>query len=236
MLGNYINTGAIIIGCLLGLLVKNGLREKYKEIVMEAIGLSVLFIGASSAINGLLDPDTLPILFIISLLVGGLIGEWIDIEKRLENIGAFLQSKFGSKDQNISQGFVDASLIFCVGAMAIIGSLNSGLRGDHSTLIAKSILDGITSLILTTTLGFGVIFSAVSVFLYQGLIVLFAHSIEAYLSNDIIREMTIVGGIIIFGIGLNMLKIRKIRTGNLLPSLIVPAIYYLVIQPLLKLL
>ncbi len=232
MLGNFVNAGAIIIGCLLGLLVKNGLKEKYKEIVMEAIGLSVLFIGVTGAIKGLLDPDAVPVLFIISLVVGGLIGEWIDVEKRLESVGNFLQKRFGSKDQNISQGFVDASLIFCVGAMAIMGSLDSGLRGDHDTLFAKSILDGIASLVLTTTLGIGVIFSAAAVFIYQGLIVLFAHSVAPYLSTDIIREMTIVGSIIIVGIGLTMLNIKKIRTANLLPAIAIPIVYYLVILPL----
>lgn len=234
MLGNYVNAGAIILGCLLGLLIKNGLKEKYKEIVMEAIGLSVLFIGASTAIKGLLDPNAVPVLFILSLVIGGLIGEWIGLEKRLEGVGDFLQKKFGSKDQNISQGFVDASLIFCVGAMAIMGSLNSGLKGDHSTLFAKSILDGITSLVLTTTLGIGVIFSAVAVFIYQGLIVIFAHAIEPYLSPDIIREMTIVGGIIIVGIGLSMLNIKKIRTANLLPAIAIPPIYYLIIIPIVE--
>lgn len=236
MLGNYVNAGAIILGCLLGLLVKNGLKEKYKEIVMEAIGLSVLFIGASGAIKGLLDPDTVPVLFILSLVIGGLLGEWIGLEKRLEGIGDFLQKKVGSKDQNISQGFVDASLIFCVGAMAIMGSLNSGLRGDHATLYAKSILDGIASLVLTTTLGIGVIFSAAAVFIYQGLIIIFAHVLEPYLSPDIIREMTIVGSIIIVGIGLTMLNIKKIRTANLLPAIGIPIIYYHLILPLIHIL
>lgn len=233
MLGNYVNAGAIILGSLLGLIIKNGLKDKYKEIVMEAIGLSVVFIGASSAIKGLLDPDTVPVLFIISLVIGGLVGQWINVEKRLENIGDFLQSKFGSKDQNISQGFVDASLIFCVGAMAIMGALNSGLHNDYSILFAKSILDGITSMILTTTLGIGVIFSAAAVFIYQGLIIIFAHSVEPYLSPDIIREMTIVGNIIIVGIGLSMLNIKKIKTANLLPAIFIPVIYYLIIMPII---
>lgn len=233
MLGNYVNSGAIILGCLIGILIKNGLKEKYKEIVMEAIGLSVIFIGASSAIKGLLDPDVVPVLFILSLVIGGLIGEFIGVEKWLESVGNFLQKRFGAKDQDISQGFVDASLIFCVGAMAIMGSLNSGLRGDHNTLFAKAILDGITSLVLTTTLGIGVIFSAVAVFLYQGVIVIFAHSVEPYLSTDIIREMTIVGSVIIVGIGLSMLNIKKIKTANLLPAIMIPVIYYLVILPII---
>ncbi|MBC7959449.1 MAG: DUF554 domain-containing protein [Vallitaleaceae bacterium] len=233
MLGNYVNTATIIVGCLIGLMIKNGLKDRYKEIVMQAIGLSVLFIGGTSAIAGLLDPDSEPILFIISLVIGGLFGEWIDIERRLERVGDFLQKKFGSKEQNISQGFVTASLIFCVGSMAIIGSLNSGLRNDHNMLFAKSVLDGVASIILTTTLGIGVIFSAVPVFLYQGLIVLFAKTVEPFLTTDIIREMSIVGGVIILGIGFNLLNLKKIKTANLLPAIIIPVIYYLLIQPIL---
>lgn len=235
MLGNIVNAGAIVMGCLMGLMIKHGLQNRFKEIVMQAIGLSVIFIGATSAITGLLDPDSHPILFILSLVIGALIGEAIDIEKRLENLGDFLQSKFGSADNNISQGFVTASLIFCVGTMAIMGSLESGLRNNHEILFAKAILDGITSLILTTTLGIGVIFSAVAVFLYQGIIVIFASYVEPYLSVDIIREMSIVGGILIVGIGVSMLDIIKIKTANLLPAILIPVLWYLIGIPLLQL-
>lgn len=232
MLGNIVNAGAIVIGCILGLLIRNGLKDRFKEIVMQAIGLSVLFIGTTSAVNGLLNPDSEPILFIISLVIGGLIGEAIDIEKRLESLGDFLQNKFSSGEHNISQGFVTASLIFCVGTMAIIGALESGLRNNHEMLFAKAVLDGITSIILTTTLGIGVIFSAVAVFLYQGTIVVFASYVEPYLSVDIIREMSIVGGILIVGIGLTMLNIIKVKTANLLPAIIIPVLWYLVGIPL----
>lgn len=235
MLGNIVNMAAIVFGCLLGLLIKNGLKDRYKEIVMQAIGLSVLFIGTASAISGLLNPDSEPILFILSLVIGGLVGEWIGIEKRLEGLGDFLQKKIGKGEHNISQGFVTASLIFCVGTMAIIGSLESGLRGNHDMLIAKAVLDGITSIILTTTLGIGVILSAVAVFLYQGTIVLFASYIEAYLSVEIIREMSIVGGILIVGIGLSMLDILRVKTANMLPAILIPAIWYLVGKPLVEL-
>ncbi|PKM50327.1 MAG: DUF554 domain-containing protein [Firmicutes bacterium HGW-Firmicutes-7] len=235
MLGNFVNTAAIIFGCILGLLIKNGLKDKYKNTVMQGIGLSVLFIGTSSAISGLLNPESESILFILSLVIGGLIGEWIDIEKRLEGLGTFLQKKIKNGEHNISQGFVTASLIFCVGTMAIIGALESGLRNDHNMLFAKAVLDGITSIILTTTLGVGVIFSAVAVFMYQGLIVVFASTIEPYLSADIIREMSIVGGILIVGIGLSMLDIVRIKTANMLPAILVPALWYLVGKPLIAL-
>jgi len=235
VLGNYVNAAAIVIGCLLGLLVHKGLKEAYKDIIMQAIGLSVLFVGAAVAIGGLLDPDSEAVLFIISLVVGGAVGEVIGIEKSLEKLGRLLQKKVGTGDNNIAQGFVTASLIFCVGTMAIIGSLESGLRGNYDILFAKSVLDGITSMILATTLGIGVIFSAGAVFIYQGAIILFAGSLEPLLTNQVIREISIIGGILIFGIGLNMLEIKKIKTANLLPAVIVPVIYYFWILPLIGL-
>lgn len=235
MLGNYVNTITIIIGCLLGLMVQKGLHEKYKTIIMQAIGLSVLFVGATVTIGGLLDPDSEPVLFIISLVIGGALGELIGIEKALDKLGLMLQNKVGSLQSNIAQGFVTASLLFCVGTMAVIGSLDSGLRGDHTMLYAKSVIDGITSMILASTLGMGVIFSAVVVFIYQGTIILFAGLLEPLLTIHVIREISIIGGVLIFGIGLSMLEIKKIKTVNLLPAIIVPVFYYLWVVPLIQL-
>ncbi|MDZ4133289.1 MAG: DUF554 domain-containing protein [Dethiobacteria bacterium] len=234
MLGNYVNTITIIIGCLLGLLVQKGLHEKYKTIIMQAIGLSVLFVGATVTIGGLLDPDSEPVLFIISLVIGGALGELIGIEKALDKLGLMLQNKVGSQQSNIAQGFVTASLLFCVGTMAVIGSLDSGLRGDHTMLYAKSVIDGITAMILASTLGVGVIFSAAVVFIYQGTIILFAGLLEPLLTIHVIREISIIGGILILGIGLSMLEIKIIKTVNLLPAIIVPVFYYLWVLPLIQ--
>jgi uncharacterized protein len=235
MLGNYVNTVTIIIGCLLGLLVQKGLHDKYKTIIMQAIGLSVLFVGATVTIGGLLDPDSEPVLFIISLVIGGALGELIGIEKALDKLGLMLQNKVGSQQSNIAEGFVTASLLFCVGTMAVIGSLDSGLRGDHTMLYAKSVIDGITAMILASTLGVGVIFSAAVVFIYQGAIILFAGLLEPLLTIDVIREISIIGGILIFGIGLSMMEIKRIKTVNLLPAIIVPVFYYLWVVPLIQL-
>jgi uncharacterized protein len=235
MLGNYVNTITIIIGCLLGLLIQKGLHEKYKTIIMQAIGLSVLFVGATVTIGGLLDPDSEPVLFIISLVIGGALGEMIGIEKALDKLGLMLQNKVGSQQSNIAEGFVTASLLFCVGTMAVIGSLDSGLRGDHTMLYAKSVIDGITAMILASTLGVGVIFSAAVVFIYQGAIILFAGLLEPLLTIDVIREISIIGGILIFGIGLSMMEIKRIKTVNLLPAIIVPVFYYLWVVPLIQL-
>jgi len=235
MLGNYVNFLAIIVGSILGLLVKKGLKEKYKKTIMQAIGLSVVFIGGSGAISGLLNPDSEPVLFIISLVIGGIAGEIIGIENALEKVGMLIQQKVssvGSKEHNIAQGFVTASLIFCVGTMAIIGSLESGLMDDHNILFAKSILDGVTSMILASTLGIGVIFSAGAVFIYQGAIIVFASFLEPLLTTDVIREISIIGGILIFAIGTNMLELTKIKTANLLPAIVVPVFYYILILPL----
>ncbi len=235
MLGNYINFITIVIGCLIGLLLKKGLKDEYKAIIMQAIGLSVLFVGAAITIGGLLDPDSEPVLFIVSLVIGGLVGEMLGIERALERLGAFIQRRVGASDNNVAQGFVTASLIFCVGTMAIIGSLESGLTGNHNTLFAKSVIDGITSMILASTLGIGVIFSSAAVFIYQGSIILFSGILEPLLTANVIREISIIGGILIFGIGLTMMEIRKIRTVNLLPAVVVPVIYYLWVAPLLQL-
>jgi len=239
MLGNYVNTLAVIIGSLLGLLVQKGLKEEYKVIVMQGIGLSVLFIGATTAIGGLLDPDSEAILFIISLVIGGIVGEMVGLDKGLDKIGMFLQNKASAKsqggDSNIARGFVTATLIFCVGTMAIIGSLESGLRGNYDMLFAKSVLDGVTAMILASTLGIGVIFSAAAVFIYQGLIILFAGTLEPLLTTHVIREISIIGGILIFGIGLTMMNIKKINTINLLPAILVPVIYLILIKPLFSL-
>ncbi len=232
MLGNYVNTALIVIGSLLGLLLHRGLKEEFKSIIMQAIGLSVLFIGAATALGGLLNPDSEPILFIISLVIGGIIGEFVGLEKALNRLGLLLQEKVGGGDNNIARGFVTASLIFCVGTMAIIGSLESGLSNKHDMLFAKSVLDGITSMILASTMGIGVIFSAAAVFIYQGSIVLFAGLLEPLLTQHVIREISIIGGILIFAIGLNMMEIKIIRTVNLLPAIIIPVIYYFLIAPL----
>lgn len=235
MLGNYVNAAAIIVGTILGILIHKGLKEDYKNTMMQAIGLSVLFIGAATALNGLLDPESEAILFIISLVIGGIVGEMLDLDNALNRLGQFLQNRVGRGDHNVARGFVTASLIFCVGTMAIIGSLESGLRGNYDMLFAKSILDGVTSMILATTLGIGVAFSAAAVFIYQGAIILFAGTLEPILTIQVIREISIIGGILIFAIGLNMLEIIKVKTVNLLPAVLVPVLYYFIALPLYQL-
>lgn len=223
LLGTIVNGLLIIIGTLLGKLL-NRIPERMKGTVMYAIGLAVIVLGLQM---GFKSENFL--IVILSLVFGAVIGEYIDLEKKLNNLGDWLEKKVGSNGQgSISQGFVTATLIFVIGAMAIIGALDSGIRGDHDVLYTKAIIDGFTALILTTTLGIGVMFSAIPVMLYQGSIALFATQIDRLipqaLMDSFILEMTATGGIMIFAIGLNLAGITKIRVANLLPGILVTGI------------
>ena len=224
MLGTIVNAIAIIAGSLLGLLLGRGIPENYKEIILSGVGLSVVLIGVRSA---LVSESLMVVIF--SMIFGGLVGEWGKIEKRLEDFGSFLEKKVTAKSADSSsfaRGFVTASLVFCVGSMAIIGSLESGLTGNHQTLFAKSVLDGVTSLIFASAMGVGVMFSSIAVLVYQGLITLTAVFMKNLLVAETIEQMTSVGGLLIVAIGFNMLKITTIRVGNLIPAVFLPLLYY----------
>ena len=220
MLGTIVNSITIIIGAIIGVIIKKGIKESYKTTIMDGIGLSVIVIGIMGAIKS----ENI-ILVIVSITLGGILGELIGIEKKLDNLGNTLEKRLGGKDSNFSKGFVTASLIFCVGAMAIIGSLEAGIQGDYNTLFAKSIIDGITSIVFASTLGIGVAFSSISVFIYQGIITIFANSVKDLLTIDVIREMSAIGGILIMAIGINILGLKKIKVGNLLPAVFIPIMY-----------
>lgn len=225
MLGTIVNSLAIIVGGILGVGLKNGIKEEYKHTIMDGIGLAVLIIG----IMGGIKSDNI-ILVIASIVAGSLIGEAVGIEKKLDNLGSNLEKRFGKGDSNFSKAFVTASLIYCVGAMAIVGSLESGLLNNHETLFAKSILDGISAIIFASTLGIGVAFSALPVFIYQGSITLLANLVKDLLTPEVINEMSSVGGILIMAIGINILGIKKIKVGNMLPAVFIPIFYYLILN------
>ncbi|GHH98115.1 DUF554 domain-containing protein [Neobacillus kokaensis] len=223
LLGTLVNGVLIIVGTLLGRLL-NRIPEGMKTTVMYAIGLAVMVLGLQM---GLKSDNFL--IVIISLVFGAVIGEWMKLEDKLNDLGKWLESKVGSNGKgSISEGFVTATLIFVIGAMAIIGALDSGIRGDHDVLYTKAIIDGFTALILSSTLGIGVIFSAVPVLLYQGLIALFATQINQFvpklLMEQFITEMTATGGIMIFAIGLNLIGLTKVKVANLLPGIMVVGI------------
>ncbi len=225
MLGTLVNALAIIAGSVTGLLFSKGISEHYKVTVQNGVGLSVILIG----IKGALVAENI-LVVIISIVIGALCGELCRIEHRLQQLGDFLEKRVKKADEmqesTFAKGFVTASLVFCVGSMAIVGSLESGLTGNHQTLYAKAVLDGVTSIIFASTMGLGVIFSAVAVFLYQGAITLTAVFIKGFLVPATIEEMTSTGGLLIVAIGLNMLGITRIRVGNLLPAIFMPLIYF----------
>lgn len=223
MVGTLINTVAILVGTALGLLLRKGIPERLRETVVQGQGLCVILIGLSGALK---TGDTL--CMIICMVAGALIGAAINIEKRLNDLGAFLERKVTrgqGETGSVAKGFVSASLLFCVGAMAIVGAMDSGLRGDHSTLIAKSALDGISALFFASSLGIGVGLSAFAVLIYQGTIALLAMWIEPLLTETVITEMSAVGGLLIAGIGLNMIYDKHIPVGNLLPAIFLPMLY-----------
>jgi len=234
-LGTIVNATAIIVGSGIGFVIKASLPNKLKETVMQAIGLSVLFIGISGTLQGIfkiVNGKTIErqdiMLMIFSLVIGGIIGEIIQIEDKLNNFAQKLQSKFSTENSTFAKGFITATLVYCVGAMAIVGSLEDGLLHNPSTLFAKSILDGVTAIIFASTLGIGVGFSSISVFVYQGTITLLASFIKPVFTDMVIIQTSLVGSVLIFGIGLNLLDIKKIKVGNLLPSIFIPALYYFI--------
>lgn len=219
MLGTIVNTAAILLGTLLGLLLKKGLPERFQDVIMKGLALCVLLIGISGALKG---ENTL--IAILSIAIGAIIGEIIDLDRRLNNLGQLLEARFskGDGEQTVARAFVMSSLLFCVGAMAIVGSLQSGLTGDHEMIYTKSMLDGISSIIFASSLGYGVVFSAVAVFVYQGAIVLLAQWIAPFLSDAVIVEMTCTGSLLIIALGLNMLGLTRIKVANYLPALLLP--------------
>lgn len=219
MKGTIVNFAAILIGAGIGATLKCGIPERVKETLMQALALAVLLIGMQMA---LLTQS--PLVVVMSLAVGAVIGELLCIEQRLERFGQLLTAKLGTRYGDVGKGFVYASLIFCIGAMAIVGSIQEGLTGDASTLYAKSMLDGVAAVIFSAAMGIGVAMAAVSVLLYQGTITLGADFISVLLSQAAINELTAVGGVLIMSISLNMLKLCQIRIANLLPAVLIAVI------------
>lgn len=223
MFGTIVNTLSIIAGGLIGLLFRKGIPQKYNVSVIHAIGLAVILIGLKSAFK---SNDLLLIIF--SLAIGSVIGELLRIEDHLKNLGQWLEIRLSGAGDGISRGFVTASLVYCVGSMAIVGAMESGLTGNHQTLYAKSVLDGITSIIFASTFGIGVLFSAATVFIYQGLITVAAAALKQVLVTPVINQMSAVGGLLIMAIGINLLDMQKLKVGNMLPAVFVPLAYYVV--------
>lgn len=231
-LGTIVNAVAVVAGAVLGMLFHGGLKERFQNIVMKAIGLSVIFIGISGALenmfvvteSGIETVGTMEM--ILAMVIGGLLGEWIDIEKRMEQFGEFLKNKVKSKnDPLFVEGFVAASLIICIGAMAVVGAIQDGIYQDRTMLYAKAVLDFVIVMVLASTYGKGVAFSAIPLFVYQGLITLCAGMIEPLLNETMLTNLSITGSVLIFGVGLNIGFGKQVKVGNLLPALLLAVLF-----------
>jgi uncharacterized membrane protein YqgA involved in biofilm formation len=225
VLGPLVNAAVILVCALAGCFLVRGVPARFEEIVKKAIGLSVVFMG----IKGSLESRRV-LLLIMSMVSGSIIGELINIDARMNALGLWAEKTLGMAGgaggkRSFSRGFVAASVLFCTGSMAIVGSMQSGLQGNHETLFAKSILDGSISLVFGASMGIGVAFSAVPVLLYQGGIALASLALREYLTPPIITEMSAVGSLLVAAIGFNFLEIKDIRVANLIPAIFIPWLY-----------
>ena len=232
-LGTIVNVLFIIIGGLLGMLFGNRLSEKGRETLLLANAVSVLFIGIAGAMQqmfvlaegGKLE-STGTMMLIASLAIGAILGEWIDLEEKIERFGEWLKEKSGnSKDAGFVNAFVTASLTVCVGAMAIVGSIEDGAAGNHSILFAKAVLDLIIVMVMAASMGKGCIFSAIPVGLLQGLVTVLSVLIRPYITDRAMANLSLVGSVLIFCVGVNLFWGKKIRVANLLPSLVVAVVW-----------
>ena len=237
MVGTFVNVGGIVIGSLIGLFFKRGIPENINKAIIKAEGVAILVIGLNGVLTamlsvgagGKLESDG-ALLLLVSLVAGCLIGEALKIEDRLNGLSGVMERRL--KSDNLSKGFVTATLVFVIGAMAIVGALNDGLTGDHTILFTKTMLDFITSIVLAASLGVGVIFSAIPVFIVQGAISMLARFIAPYISDELIRLFSMVGYALVMALGFNFVADTKIRAANLLPALAVPiAYYYIFVAP-----
>lgn len=216
MIGVIVNVITVLIGCTLGLIFRKGIPEKITNSAMVAIGLCNLCISVGGMMQG---KDT--IILIIAMVLGTMLGTALDIDGKLNHLSEKAGSKFKSSTSNIGEGFVTASLVFCVGSMTILGGLEAGLKGDNTLYYTKAVLDLISSLMLTTSLGIGVVFAAGTVFVYQGALVLLASLLSPYLTSEIISELNCAGSLMIFALGLNLSGIGKFKVANFLPAIII---------------
>ena len=230
-LGTIVNTAAVVAGGVLGLLLKNGVAKKFEAILMQALGLATVFIGAGGVLKYMLVVENGALatrgtmLLIVSLVIGCILGQMLDIEAQMEKLGIRLKAAVRIKNDNrFVEGFVTTSLIICVGAMAIVGAMEDGLSGDSSTLIAKAVLDFALVVILASTYGVGAVFSAIPIFVYQGAITVIAALFGAVISDQLIAELSFVGSALIFCVGVNLVREKTFRVANMLPALLIPIV------------
>ncbi len=230
-LGTIANVAAVIVGGSVGLLLRGGIKERFRERLMQALGLSTMLVGLSGTLSEMfvINDGAIEVqgtmLMILSLVIGSFVGEALSIETRMESVGEWLKNKVGAKnDAQFVEGFVSATLIICVGAMAIVGSLQDGLTGDATTLYIKSLLDGVLLVVLASTLGKGTLFSALPLGLYQGALTLCAAAASAVMSERLISNLSLVGSALIIAIGCNMAFGKRFSPANMLPALLGPVV------------
>ncbi len=233
-LGTIINVIAVLAGGGIGLVVRGGMKQRYQDIMMQALGMATIFVGIVGALQGMLTVEDGSLgsqgtlLLVLSLTLGGLVGEFLNIEEKLEQFGEWLKQKVhAEQNARFVEAFVTTSLVICVGAMAIVGALEDGLNGDANMLIIKSALDFAIVIVFASTLGVGSLFSAIPIAIWEGGITLAATLIAPFLSDALITDLSAVGSVLIFGVGVNLLFDRKIRVGNLLPALLGPVLYHI---------
>ncbi|MGE7841355.1 DUF554 domain-containing protein [Lysinibacillus sp. NPDC093712] len=223
MFGTIFNTMMIIIGSIVGSVFKNGIKDEYHNILMQAMGLAAMGLGINALVQHL-PSSKYPVLFIVSLAIGGLIGQKLNLESKFNA----LVNKYSKG--NLAEGLSTAILLFCIGTLSILGPIEAALKGDYTYLLANGILDGITSIVLATTFGIGIAISGIVLFVWQGSIYLIAILMGSSINNDLLNELTIIGGILILASGLSILGIKKFNTLNLLPALFIPVIVFLFIH------
>lgn len=216
MTGALVNAAAILLGGAAGLCLRGGIPETVRKNVMQAMGLAVLIIALKMA----LQTQNI-VALIIALAAGTALGAWLDLDGRLTRFAASVTGLTGARFGDVGKGFVSASLLYCLGAMGIVGALAEGLTGDASTLLAKATIDGVTAIILAASMGLGVLFAAIPVLLYEGAITLGASSLSSFFNEAMLAETNGVGGVLVLAIGINMLEMAEIRIANLLPAIFV---------------
>ena len=231
-LGTIINVAAILVGGVIGLVFSRAISARYQETLMQAIGVCILFVGIGGAVqemmtvtaDGLQSSGTMMI--VISYAVGSLLGEWINLERRIEQFGSWLKVKTGNaREKRFVDGFVSASLTVCIGAMAVVGSIQDGISGNHSTLALKALLDMVIVCAMSASLGRGCLFLAIPVGIFQGTVTLLARAVQPVMTEAALANLSLTGSILIFCVGVNLLWEKKLKVANMLPSILIAVVY-----------
>ena len=231
-LGTIINVVAILVGGVIGLVFSRAISARYQETLMQAIGVCILFVGIGGAVQEMMTvtADRLQssgtMMIVISYAVGSLLGEWINLERRIEQFGSWLKVKTGNaREKRFVDGFVSASLTVCIGAMAVVGSIQDGISGNHSTLALKALLDMVIVCAMSASLGRGCLFSAIPVGIFQGMVTLLARAVQPVMTEAALANLSLTGSILIFCVGVNLLWEKKLKVANMLPSILIAVVY-----------